>query len=240
MSTSAQQIEQEVVSRFVKNLEFFKEHEPELFQKVELLSNAINDGLYKEQYALEYVQQINDFDIVHLQTQKYLYDKNFSKFNQEEIQTLNLNKSKIFSNVNRKFYKQVDASYELPLTKYKLLDEYLEQDISNMSVVFDDISYSNKYKYVDKMLFLGTLLGKHIEAGVKKVLPKLCLIIEPNLELFRLSLFICDYTSLAQKSHLIFSVMDEQAVLMHKLDLFIAQYFQFSNYNIKYSQSSSF
>lgn len=240
MSTSAQQIEQEVVSRFVKNLEFFKEHEPELFQKVELLSNAINDGLYKEQYALEYVQQINDFDIVHLETQTYLYNKNFSQFNQDEIQTLNLNKSKIFSNLNRKFYKQVDVSYELPLTKYKLLDEYLEQDISNMSALFKDITYSNKYKYVDKMLFLGTLLGKHIETGVKKVLPKLCLIIEPNLELFRLSLFICDYTSLAQKSHLIFSVMDEQAVLMHKLDLFISQHFQFSNYNIKYSKVPHF
>ncbi|XOB61997.1 6-hydroxymethylpterin diphosphokinase MptE-like protein [Campylobacterota bacterium DY0563] len=240
MSKTQEQIEQELVSRYVNNLEFFKSSSPELFNKVELLSTAINEGLYKERYALEYIKEVQDFDILDLESNIYLYDKNFSSFNKQIVTNMDLEKEKSSFSFNKNIYKISADSYFLPDTKFELLDEYLSRDISAVKSVFIDINSSNKYKYIDKMIFLGTLLGGHIESSIKRINPKLVFIVEPNLELFRLSLFITDYKKLSQTTHFIFSIMDEESIFIKKLDLFISEYFQFSNYNIKYSKLNSF
>lgn len=240
LSKSQEQIEQELVSRYVKNLEFFKNNFPELFQKIELLSTALNEGLYKEKFALEYLQEIKDFDILDLEKNIYLYNKSFSSYNKQKVNLLDLEKGKSCFSFNKSVYKISAPSYSLPNTKFNLLDEYLSRDISDMKSVFTDINSSNNYKYIEKMFFLGTLLGGHIEASIKKIKPQLVFIIEPNLELFRLSLFVTDYTEISKVSHLLFSVMDEQSIFVKKLDLFISEYFQFSNYNIKYSKLDFF
>ena len=54
---------------------------------------------------------------------------------------------------------------------------------------------------------MGTLLGRHIPRIAQKVDAKMYLVLERNLEIFRLSLFTVDYTLLAKKG-VVFSVMD--------------------------------
>ncbi len=56
---------------------------------------------------------------------------------------------------------------------------------------------------------MGTLLGRHIPRIAKKIDARSYLVLERNLEIFRLSLFTVDYTILAEKSGVIFSIMDE-------------------------------
>lgn len=240
MSKSQEQIEQELVHRFVSNLEYLKEKHSDLFQKVELLSTALNEGLYEEKYALEYIQEKNDFDILDIDNKLYLYSKSFMNFNKEEVKTINLSKSKTFTNLNNKLYTERENSNILPETKYKLLEELITRDTASLKSTLLDINTSDNYKYVDKFMFLGTLLGSHIEASVKKVSPKLVFIIEENLEIFRLSLFITDYKKISEKTHILFSIMDERNLFMQKLNLFVSEYFQFSNYNIKYSKMPNF
>ena len=64
-----------------------------------------------------------------------------------------------------------------------------------------------RFKKIDKFIFLGTLLGRHIPRIAQKVDAKMYLVLERNLEIFRLSLFTVDYTLLAKKG-VVFSVMD--------------------------------
>ncbi|WP_419671179.1 hypothetical protein [Aliarcobacter butzleri] len=51
---------------------------------------------------------------------------------------------------------------------------------------------------IDKFVFLGTLLGRHIPKIAEKINADLYLVLERNLEIFRLSLFTIDYTILAK------------------------------------------
>ena len=60
---------------------------------------------------------------------------------------------------------------------------------------------------MDKFIFMGTLLGRHIPKIANKINASSYLILERNLEIFRLSLFTVDYTILGGKGA-IFSIMD--------------------------------
>lgn len=234
MARNEQQIQEELISRYLKNLEYFKQNDIELFNKIETLSTAINQNLYKEKYDLEYIKEIDDFDILEVETQKYIYNKNIKAKNKELLQAVSLSKNSTFSNLNKHLYKDYIHSYALPNRKHELLDNYLAKDISELYNLFLGMKTSNNYKYIDKMLFLGILLGTHISTALKKINPKLCFIYEPNLEIFRLSLFVTDYSNIALKTKVLYSVMDYEDVLLQKLELFISQIAQFSNYNIKY------
>lgn len=64
-------------------------------------------------------------------------------------------------------------------------------------------------KKIEKFIFLGTLLGRHIPRIAQKVDAEAYLVLERNIEIFRLSLFTVDYTILAQKG-VVFSIMDNQ------------------------------
>lgn len=234
MARSEQQIQEELVSRYLKNLEYFKKNDLELYKKIETLSTAINEKIYKERYALEYVKEIDDFDILELETKTYLYEKNIKEKNKEIYQSVSLSKNSTFSNLNKHIYKKYIHSYSLPNRKYELLDNYLAEDISEINDLFLDIKTSDTYKYIDKMFFLGVKLGSHINSALKKIIPKFSFIYEANLEIFRLSLFVTDYFDIASKTRVIYSVMDHENVFLQKLELFISQIAQFSNYNIKY------
>jgi hypothetical protein len=236
LQRNEEQIQNEVVNRYLKNLEYFQKNNIELFKKVELLSNAINQNLYKEKYALEYIKEIDAFDILSKEMNTYLYNKNFSKFNKKLVLNTTLSKNSTFSNLSKQLYKKHIENYELPDNKYNLLDEYLSKDMADLFELFSDTNTSDKYKYVDKMFFLGTLLGKHIEGMIKKISPKICFIYEPDLELFRLSLFITNYEEISNSTKVIYSVMDYENIFLQKIDSFISEYLQFSNYNIKYSK----
>jgi hypothetical protein len=77
---------------------------------------------------------------------------------------------------------------------------------------------SNKYAYdvskkfinsIDKFIFFGVGLGVHINQIDKNVNAQSYLIIEDDLELFKLSTFVTPYYELAKKSELYFSVFEE-------------------------------
>lgn len=238
MARSEQELQNELVGRYLKNLEFLKTYDIDLFNKIELLSNAINQGLYEEKYSLEFIKELNTFDIFDKQKKKYLYDKKYPKINHNLQKDINFEKKGIFSTLNKSLYKNFEKSYELPETKFKLLDDYLFEDMSEYKQIFSDIKDEGNYTYIDKMMFLGTSLGGHIDTIIKKISPKLSFIYEPDLEVFRLSLFVTDYHLLSQQTKIIFSVMDYSNTFQIKLDQFISSYAQFSNYNVKYSKMS--
>ncbi len=62
------------------------------------LSTAINEGLYQEKHALEFIKEIKDFDILNLENNSYLYNKNMKKVNHNLQKEITFDKKAIFSN----------------------------------------------------------------------------------------------------------------------------------------------
>jgi len=88
---------------------------------------------------------------------------------------------------------------------------------------------SKKYAYevgeklknkIDKFIFFGIGLGVHLENILKNSEAKNCLIIEDDLELFKLSTFVTPYYKLAKSSDLYFSVFDDEESFSKTAKLF--------------------
>lgn len=92
-----------------------------------------------------------------------------------------------------------------------------------------------KFKKFKKFIFLGTLLGRHIPRVTKKIDAQMYLVLERNLEVFRLSLFTVDYTILAKKG-VIFSIMDKDFEEERKILRFL-NIQSLDNYILKFSST---
>lgn len=77
---------------------------------------------------------------------------------------------------------------------------------------------------------MGVGLGLHIPIIQQSVNAKLYCIIEPNLEIFRLSLFIVSYNLMAEKSQLIFFVSNEKELFTSKFREFHDQAYLYNQY----------
>ena len=117
----------------------------------------------------------------------------------------------------------------------------------NSLTLNDTFKYSNaledfldakekKLKKIEKFIFLGTLLGRHIPRIAEKIDAKAYLVLERNLEVFRLSLFTVDYTIVAKKGA-IFSIMDSPRDEEKKIYDFL-HFSQFDNYLLKISTTN--
>ena len=88
------------------------------------------------------------------------------------------------------------------------------QEYTDITKEYFDNQNKRSLKKIDKFIFLGTLLGRHIPKIAKKVNAKAYLILEKNLEIFRLSLFTVDYTVLARNGA-IYRLVNEKNIAYH-------------------------
>lgn len=235
MTQAEQDLQNALVTQYFSNLEFFKEHDLELFNKINTLSMMIDDEVFKENFILEFVKETGDFDILNLATNSYIYGRNAQLINENFLKNCDFSKKSVFGNLVNNIYFPRDKSIEISDSKFDVLDTIIYDDMSEYANILGHCYSDDKvYKEIDKFLFFGNLLGTHLKSFQEKINFKCCFIYEPNLEIFRLSLFVTDYKSLNNKSRIIFSVMDEENILVEKLNQFFKEIFIYSNYNIKY------
>lgn len=235
MTQAEQDLQNALVSQYFSNLEFFKEHDLELFNKINTLSMMIDEEVFKENFVLEFVKETGDFDILNLATNSYIYGRNAQLINENFLKNCDFSKKSIFGNLVNNLYLPRDKSIEISDSKFDVLDTIIYDDMSEYANILGHCYSDDKvYKEIDKFLFFGNLLGTHLKSFQEKINFKCCFIHEPNLEIFRLSLFVTDYRSLNNKSKIIFSVMDEENILVEKLNQFFKEIYIYSNYNIKY------
>lgn len=235
MTQAEQDLQNALVTQYFSNLEFFKEHDLELFNKINTLSMMIDEEVFKEKFVLEFVKETGDFDILNLATNSYIYGRNAQLINENFLKNCDFSKKSIFGNLVNNLYLPRDKSIEISDSKFDVLDTIIYDDMSEYANILGHCYSDDKvYKEIDKFLFFGNLLGTHLKSFQEKINFKCCFIYEPNLEIFRLSLFVTDYKSLNNKSRIIFSVMDEENILVEKLNQFFKEIFIYSNYNIKY------
>ncbi|MFA5455750.1 MAG: hypothetical protein WC272_10595 [Sulfurimonas sp.] len=73
----------------------------------------------------------------------------------------------------------------------------------------------------EKIIFIGSLLGFGIEEMLARTNPQVILIIEPNIEIFKLSCFLVDYETLCKNKVAIFSIADDEFSLENRVLEFI-------------------
>jgi hypothetical protein len=84
-------------------------------------------------------------------------------------------------------------------------------------------------------MFIGTGLGLHIDYINRKFSPNNILIVEPNIELFRLSLFITDYSVISNDNKKLFlSIAEDRADRLRTVKKFFAHQ-PYLNYFIKHT-----
>lgn len=234
MTLAEQNLQDALVKQYFSNMHFLQETDFDLYTKIDTLSSLINSGIYKEKFILEFLSDSGDFDILNIENNHYLYNKNAKQVNDEFVNSVDFSIKNTFSNLNHYLYMSTNKDIEINDSKFKILDKFFFNDMSEYYGVLGNTSSNKEYKEIDKFLFLGSLLGKHFDLIQKKINFKSCFIYEENLEIFRLSLFVSDYATLSLSSNIIFSIMDDNNNYSNKINIFLNKTYPYSNYNIKY------
>lgn len=193
-----EELQQTLSAIYLKNIEFLKQNEPNLYKKIEFF-----EKLNLENYSLDFVN--DEFKLVDLKTKENLY-KNEEPFSNSLKRVNSFDLSNAFSLVQFEIL-QKKVVYKDDINASIYLNEYIEN--------FENIELK-----VDKFIFFGTLLGVHLNDFHKKLNVKVYMIVEPNIEIFRLSLFLCDYEELAKTSKIFFAVGENDNEFFSIVDSF--------------------
>lgn len=205
---------------FVKNLKYLEKNHNHIFKQIEQYEiNLVQDN-YLENYALEYIN--NSFNIKNTNDDSLLYDKNLDTdaiFRVTQITTNSQNIFKVFESITMfEDENKIYLEWLIPFFKYMhQLNSGEERRLSRL----------------DKFVFFGCLLGKHIELFIKTYKPKSVFIVEQILEIFKLSLFVTDYSKLADTTQIEFYIGKDETHFTKSIDVFLGRY-ELSNYMIKY------
>lgn len=235
------QLQNALITTFLANLSFLNEYDNRLYQRVDALSQALNMGMYKENYSLEFLEEDGDFDVYDHKNKTYLYNKKPRKYNRTAFNKIDFTSKGSFSILDPQIFQGKHFSSVFDQVEY-----FCDFDYSHKLLANDVFEYFNifnntigdykfkKYKYIDKFMFIGTLLGRHIPLILEKTDAKDFFVCEQNLELFRLSLFVVDYSNLAREGKtVVFSIMEDPHILDEQLERFLTHK-PYENYSIKY------
>jgi hypothetical protein len=222
MENELKDLSDTLLELYLKNLEFLRDNFEEVFKKVDVLSNEISNEKYSCKYSLEYIDGY--FDILNLENNSFFYHTN--SYDDADFRSNHTNFTKDGSlDLLR---KGVDGKRLIGSESFR--DVMPVVDYINENVDFDNIEFQKIYKFV----FIGCGLGFHIHEITKKIDPFTTFIIEPELEIFRLSLFTIDYSEFEKGNKKLFlSVGDNMIGRKEELEKF-NMYHNYMNYNIKH------
>jgi len=140
-----------------------------------------------------------------VETMEHIYFKN--------MQWLKEFDKKLYKKLDKVANKLIDdkskEKYSVELNKEAALDIINRKDktfIYNCEPFIYGDDKVEEVKKSKKMAFIGTGLGTHITSILKKLKPKKSLICENDIQIFRCSLYVTDYESLANISKIKFAI----------------------------------
>ncbi|MGB5793727.1 6-hydroxymethylpterin diphosphokinase MptE-like protein, partial [Poseidonibacter sp.] len=212
-----------ILTIYKKNLSFLKENFTDLYDDVITLGNNIDNGSHKEKYSLEFNNGY--FDILNHENNGYFYNTNSYDDGDKRADVTTFD-TKNSLDLLRKFG---NTDYLLNSELYKDIAPII--DHLNEVVNFKTVEFRKIMKFV----YIGVGVGAHLQSIDKKVKSLTTLIIEEELEIFRLSLFTTDYTVFEEDNRKLFLNVGTDRI--KRLDSFNAfsEYHKYMNYNIKYN-----
>ena len=202
-----EEIQQTLQQIFFANLTFFKQNNKPLYERL-----IDFEKLNIENYSIQFVD--DRFELIEIKNANKFY--NCDPFVDAQNRISNFDFSAAFSLIKLDNYEKRNH-YENEINAYEFLNKYIDE-------------FKNQSKInINKFVFIGTLLGVHINDFHKNIEAKAYLIIEPNLEIFRLSMFMTDYTTLAKTSKLFFSIQDNAYNFQKTVDDFLDYQNEYNN-----------
>jgi len=141
-------------------------------------------------------------------------------------------------------HHNVNEKYELVIDDNGFFNIELKEHARNLFSVNPEIiaqaqvdNFLKENNNIQKNIFVGTLLGFQIEKLILQSKPSSIMIIEPDIEIFKLSSFLIDYEALTKERVAIFSIHDTQEILNNKILEFIYTMF-YKNNNITFLKAS--
>lgn len=231
-----QEAQNYAISTYNSNIQYIQNNHPELFQKVSLFNTAIDLQEIKVNFDLQFKDGY--FDIINLSNNQLLYGGN----------SLEISKKLIIesdSDVGKQSFK---AFYDYPTNEEDAIDA-LNKGMLSRYIVGNSpvINFVNKnlptpqvlnsiYKYI----IFGVGLGLHIPLLHEKFKCLQYLIIEPSLEIFRLSLFVTNYAELAKNTHLTLSIAEDEISFRKSFENFYLNSFIYNHYFKFFQLSDNF
>jgi len=229
MSDRLIKIQNILLQNYLKNIDFLKNYDNDLYNRIEKLSYTFDNDISKERYSLELID--DKLNIIDVSNSEKLYENDpyydaeykMSKFHPNIQEAISLI-------ITQKIEKKRNPRYEVDSFEYvneyiKIIDQY-------------NLLENKKFSLIGKYFFVGTLLGIHIQKLHKKIKSKNYFIFEKSLEIFRLSLFFCDYKKIAKKSNLFFAVELDELDFRTALRSFLKNDSQYNNI-VKYTLASN-
>ena len=209
-------------SIYANNMKFFKQELPSVYNTIATLSMNINSGICTERYSLEFVEGY--FDIMNLADSTYYYATNTYEDGEKRASQIDLSKNGCFDllykdNTCHKLSEKFIPKAALPLVKFL-----------NQTCTF----YDAKLNKIYKQIFIGAGIGTHIHEMYKKFKPAVSLIVEPDTEIFRLSMFVVDYTIFNNKNSKLFISVGDDIKERESIIRNFFNYQDYMNYIIKY------
>jgi len=211
-------MEEKCLSFFKKNLEYFNLNYSEVYTNVLNFTDLLENKQISQRYELRYEKdKFKLFDL-----------KSKSIFNNNEtstIKTITTISTEIF---NKDFLKN---QYFTPenLKSFSNLTKLIDLTKFN----FNTLQNINTSKFI----FIGLDIANGFQPIIDKMNCDTYLIIEPDIEIFYLSMFTLDYSAVAPNKQKIFSILDSASTLTTKLNEFYSLDFT-KNYIFKYIQSN--
>jgi hypothetical protein len=203
-----QDIQTIAINNYQDNLAYFQEKHPPLYNKLLALDTLLNEGRYPQRYDLEYKDGY--FDVIELSSGHYLYNTNSITHAKEMCENVTFIKNdhviESFENIQYDL-KKTDISDLKKINPFRPhlsvapIINYYNQHIQKTSTLM------HIYKYI----FFGVGLGLHLDCIAKKTQADIFFIVEDDIELFRLSLFTCNYKTIFQNKSLYFSIAQNEA-----------------------------
>ncbi|SFV50818.1 hypothetical protein MNB_SM-4-458 [hydrothermal vent metagenome] len=210
-----QDIENLAMQTYSKNIEYIKKNHKELITLLTTLDLAISKGDYIPRYDLEY---IND----------YLYNKDSLNTSKQMAKLVNFKKN-FLAFEGFPIYSFNDDQLDKTDTVSRLITSILPL----MRYYRANSEMVDEMKEIKKFIFVGVRLGLHIPIIHEKIRAEEYLIIEDDLEIFKLSLFTTEYYKLAQDATLYFSVADDENLFVNTTKIYLHNTF-FENRYLKY------
>lgn len=222
-----EEIQNIAVETYLNNINYLEKTNPVLHRKLLVLDEGINSELIIEKEQLE-LKDNEYFDIYNVENDSWFYGTNSSKYSEEITKKIDLD---LTVNSFKTFY---EFHYEDGVLEQVKKASITSSTVFGNAPVVDYINRNSPEKRVSKQMFcymiFGVGLGFHIPLIQKSVNAKLYCIVEPNLEIFRLSLFTVSYEDLAKKGQLIFFVANDKETFTTRFREFHEKAYMYNQY----------
>ena len=142
-----------LIKQYYSNLEFLKEQDLNLYNKINTFSTMIDEGYYKERFALEFVKENGQFDILDIENNSYLYGRSANVINDHFTNNCDFSKNSVFNSLTAELYLPRKKDIEINVEKFELLDKIVYADMSEYVSVLGHCYVNDKeYKQIDKFI----------------------------------------------------------------------------------------